>query len=62
MSKAYHQYRADLADAAAVETYVLANPTQFTPGTMITAADGVLIHVKDAAGDTGLVTETEPTP
>lgn len=59
--KAYGMFRPDLADAAAVETYVAANPDQFTIGTLITAADGVLLHVS-AAGVTGLVTVTEPTP
>lgn len=61
MSKAYSMLREDLADAAAVEAYVTANPTQFTIGTMITAADGTLLHVS-AAGVTGLVTVTAPTP
>ena len=59
--KAYSQYRPDLADAAAVEAYVAANPTQFVIGTTITAADGTFLHVS-AAGVTGLVTVTAPTP
>ena len=61
MSKAYIMYRDDLADAAAVEAFVAANPTQFTIGTHITAADGTTCIVS-AAGVTGLVTVTAPTP
>ena len=55
-------YRPDLADAPAVETYAAANPTDFTIGTMIVAADGTACLVSDAAGTTGLITVTEPTP
>lgn len=56
MSKAYHHVRADLADAAAVIAYVAANPTQYTVGSMITAANGNLCHVT-AAGTALTVTQ-----
>ena len=62
MSKAYIQYRSDLADAAAVETYCAANPTQFTIGTIVVAADGTACIVTTAAGVTKLFTVGEPTP
>jgi len=45
MSKSYAMYRSDLATAAAVIAYVLANPSQFAIGTLITAANGALCNV-----------------
>jgi len=54
--------REDLATAAAVETYVAANPTQFTKGTHVMAADGTECIVTDNAGLTQLITVGEPTP
>ncbi len=62
MSKAYTQVRTDLADAAAVETYAAANPTDFPLGTLIVAADGTICIVIDGAGETRLFTVGEPTP
>ena len=60
--KAYTHVRTDLADAAAVETYVAANPTQFVVGSLIVAADGALLIMTTVAGVTKLVTVGEPTP
>ena len=57
MSKAYHHLRTDLADAAAVIAFVTANPTQYTVGSMITAANGNLCHVT-VAGTALTVTQT----
>jgi len=57
MSKQYHAYRADLADAAAVIAFVAANPTQYTVGSLITAANGNLCHVT-VAGTALTVTQT----
>jgi hypothetical protein len=62
MSKSYIQYRSDLADAAAVETYAAANASDFTIGTIIVAADGTACIVTTAAGVTKLITVGEPTP
>ena len=50
MSKAYIQVKEDLADSAAVVTYAAANPTQFTIGTIIIAADGSATIIIDDAG------------
>jgi len=61
MSKGYIHVREDLADAAAVEVYVAANPVQYPKGNQIVAADGTLCYV-DEAGSCLLVTATEPTP
>jgi len=57
MSKQYHAYRADLADAAAVIAFVAANPTQYTVGSLITAANGNLCHVT-VVGTALTVTQT----
>lgn len=46
--KSYAQYRPELDDAAAVIAYVTANPTQFTIGTLVTAKNGDLCHVKSS--------------
>lgn len=56
MAKAYIQYRTDIASAAALDTYVAANPTQFTPGTLIMTADGTLHVIKHdlSVGDIAL--------
>lgn len=63
MSKGYIHVRADLADAAAVETFAAANPTHFKLGSLIVAADGTICIVTDgAAGTTQLFTVGEPTP
>jgi hypothetical protein len=63
MSKAYIHVRTDLADAAAVETYAAANPTQFKLGSLIVAANGAICIVTVAAsGTTKLFTVGEPTP
>ena len=60
--KCYIHQRTDLADAAAVETYAAANPTQFVLGSFV-AADGTVCIVTDgAAGTTQLITVGEPTP
>ena len=56
--KAYIQYRSDLADAAAVDAFCLANPTQFTIGTIVVAANGSASIVIDAAGNVGIITVT----
>ncbi len=61
-TKAYIHVRLDLADAAAVEVYAAANPTQFIIGSMIVAADGTVCIVTTAAGVTKLFTVGEPTP
>jgi len=45
MSKAYGHLRTDLADAAAVIAFVAANPSIYTVGSLITAANGNLCHV-----------------
>jgi hypothetical protein len=61
--KCYIHQRTDLADAAAVETYAVANPTQFVLGSFIVAADGTVCIVTDGAvGTTQLITVGEPTP
>ena len=52
--KAYIQYRADLADAAAVGTAVTANPGAYTIGTIIVAADGSA-SIVTAAGTVGTI-------
>ena len=62
MSKAYIKVKADLATAAAVETFVAANPSDYPLGTQIVAADGTLCVVTDSSGTTKLVTVGEPTP
>lgn len=58
MSKAYIQYKADLADAAAIDAYCLANPTQFTIGTIVVAANGDSSIVIDTTGNVGIITVT----
>ena len=61
MSKGYIQVRADLADTAAVEAVVDANPTAYTQGTIIVAADGAanIIVTNDGVTPTyGLITVT----
>lgn len=55
MSKSYSMYRGDFATGAAGIAFVAANPAQFTVGTLITCADGTLLHVS-AAGTAGTVT------
>jgi len=50
MSKSYIQVIDTLADSAAAVTYAAANPTQFTKGTIIIAADGSATIIIDAAG------------
>ena len=40
MSKQYIQSKPDIATSAAAVTYIAANPTQFTTGTIVIAADG----------------------
>ena len=50
MSKSYIMNRDDLADSAAVVTFAAANPTQFTKGTIVVAADGSATIIIDAAG------------
>jgi len=60
--KCYIHQRTDLADAAAVETYAAANPTQFVLGSFIVAADGTVCIVTVADGTTKLITVGEPTP
>lgn len=62
MSKCYIHQRLDLANAAAVEVYAAANPTQFIVGSMIVAADGSVCVVTAADGTTQLITVGEPTP
>ena len=56
--KGYIQYRPDLADSAAIDAYALANPTQFTIGTIIVAADGAASIVIDVTGNVGIITVT----
>jgi hypothetical protein len=38
MSKSYWMYRSDLADTAAVEAAITANPPAYTVGTVVVAA------------------------
>lgn len=62
MPKAYIQFRKDLADKAAIETFAAANPKHFTIGTIIVAANGDACIVTTAAGVTKAFTVAEPTP
>lgn len=48
--KSYIQVKLDLADSAEVVTYAAANPTQFTIGTIVVAADGSATIIIDDAG------------
>ena len=50
MSKSYIQVDTGLADSAAVVTYAAANPTQYTLGTIVIAADGSATIIIDDAG------------
>jgi hypothetical protein len=48
--KSYIQVKKELADSAAVVTYAAANPTQFTIGTIVVAADGSATIIINDAG------------
>jgi hypothetical protein len=47
MSKSYIQ-DLDVADSAAAITYIAANPTQFTKGTIVSPVDGDAVIVTSA--------------
>ena len=52
MSKSYIMNRPDLADTAAVQAVVDANPTSYTVGTIIVPATGIGSIVKTNDGTT----------
>ena len=59
MSKSYASYNGNFANAAAAIAYLLANPTDYIPGSMITCANGNLVHVT-TTGVALQVTEAAP--
>jgi len=61
MAKSYVMYRPDLADTAAVEAEITANPPAYTVGTIVVAADGAanIVVTNDGVTPTyGLITVT----
>lgn len=61
MAKRYIQHRADLANEAAVQAVVDANPKSYPVGSMFVDAAGVIHYVKTNDGSTvtlGTITST----